>query len=50
MGKYIKAKQVFRQLIPQQEKALGAEHKDTLVSKHMLGCTLYNQGKYAEAK
>ena len=31
---YSKAEQVFQQLIPQQEKALSAKHKDTLHSKY----------------
>jgi hypothetical protein len=34
--KYDEAKQLLRQLVQQQEKVLGAEHKDTLAGKRLL--------------
>jgi TolA-binding protein len=41
---------VFRQLAQQQEKVLGADDLDTHDSKYLLGLTLHEQQKYAEAE
>lgn len=48
--KYAEAEQLFQQSAQQREKVLGAEHEDTLWSKHWIARTLNRQQKYAEAE
>lgn len=47
---YDAAERFLRQAVRVQERKLGKDHVDTLVSKHCLGCTLLEQKKYDEAE
>ena len=49
-GKYIDAERMYRQTLELREKALGAEHPDTLTSMNNLAIVLDMQGKYEEAE
>ncbi|KAL9030551.1 MAG: hypothetical protein Q9196_001339 [Gyalolechia fulgens] len=48
--RYPEAEPLFRQVVQEQEKALGKEHADTLWSKYWLAVTLYLQEQYPEAE
>jgi TolA-binding protein len=48
--RYSEAERHLQQVADKQEKTLGDDHRNTLLSKHWLGCTLYRQGKYSEAE
>lgn len=50
VGKYDEAKTLFVENLSIREKALGAEHIDTLASVSYLGSVLEDQGKYKEAE
>jgi tetratricopeptide (TPR) repeat protein len=49
-GRYDEAKTLFVENLSVREKALGAEHIDTLASVTYLGSVLEDQGKYKEAE
>ncbi len=49
MGKDAEAEQEYRQVLPIAERALGAEHPDTLTTCHSLARCLSAQDKTAEA-
>ena len=48
-GKYEEAERMHRQTLELREKALGAEHPDTLASMNNLAIALRSQGKFEEA-
>src|SRR3569833_665868 len=50
LGKYAEAEPMHRQALELTEKALGAEHPDTLASMNNLAILLSNQGRYEEAE
>ncbi len=50
MGQYIGAEKMFRETLALQEKLLGKEHLDTLITRNDLGGALTDQGKYTEAE
>jgi len=49
-GKYTEAEQMHRQTLNLQEKVLGPEHPDTLLSMRGLAAVLSSQGKHLEAE
>jgi hypothetical protein len=47
-GQYGEAESLFREVLQERERMLGAEHADSLEARSMLETALYYQGKYAE--
>ena len=47
-GQYSDAERLFREVLKERERVLGAEHADTLAARNNLEDALYYQGKYAE--
>ena len=49
MGQHAEAVEMFRELLPMQVDVLGAEHPDTLRTKHNLASAVSSMGQRAEA-
>jgi TolA-binding protein len=47
-GQYSEAERLFREVLKERERMLGAEHADSLETRSQLEDALYYQGKYAE--
>lgn len=47
-GQYSEAERLFREVLNERERMLGAEHADSLATRSQLESALYYQGKYAE--
>lgn len=47
-GQYSEAESLFREVLRERERMLGAEHTDSLEARSQLETALYYQGKYAE--
>ena len=49
-GRYPEAEAVLRELLPVEEKVLGAEHPSVLTTRNNLAAAIHRQGKHAEAE
>jgi tetratricopeptide (TPR) repeat protein len=47
-GQYSEAESLFREVLQERERMLGAEHADSLETRSQLENALYYEGKYAE--
>jgi tetratricopeptide (TPR) repeat protein len=49
-GQYREAERLFREVLQERERMLGAEHTNSLEARSQLESALFYQGKYAEAE
>ena len=49
-GKYEKAEPLFKKVLDTQQKTLGFDHRDTIITTNNLGLLYYNKGDFKEAE
>ena len=49
-GKYEKAEPLFKKVLGTQQKTLGFDHRDTIITTNNLGLFYYNKGDFKEAE
>ena len=49
-GRFKEAEQLYRHVLAGRQRVLGAEHADTLFTRHALGWAIGEQGRYKEAE